>query len=59
MQKLPLLLSLSEAAELTGLSVKYISKLRRVGVIKTYQMLGGRHKYHRDDLLKHVGIKSN
>ena len=59
MQKLPLLLSLSEAAELTGLSVKYISKLRRVGVIKTYQMLGGRHKYHRDDLLKHVGIKSD
>jgi len=50
---------LSEAAELTGLTKKYIAKLRRVGVIKTYQMLGGRHKYHRDDLLNHVGIKSN
>lgn len=59
MKKLPLLLSLSEAAELTGLSTKYIAKLRRAEVIKTYRMLGGRHKYYRDDLLKHVGIKSN
>ena len=44
MKKLPLLLSLSEAAELTGLSTKYIAKLRRAEVIKTYRMLGGRHK---------------
>lgn len=55
--KVPLLLSLSQAATLTGLSRKYIQKLRRAGVIKTYETLGGKHKYLRDDLLSHVGIK--
>ena len=59
MGELPLLLSLSQAAELTGLARKYIQKLRRAGVIKVYVTLGGRHKYHRDDLLRHVGIKRN
>lgn len=59
MSKLPLLLSLSQAAEMTGLNRKYIQKLRRAGVIKVYVTLGGRHKYHRDDLLKHVGIERN
>lgn len=57
MGRLPLLLTLSQAAELTGLSRKYIQKLRRADVIKVYVTLGGRHKYHRDDLLRHVGIK--
>ena len=59
MGKLPLLLTLSQAAELTGLSRKYIQKLRRADVIKVYVTLGGRHKYHRDDLLRHVGIERN
>lgn len=53
----PLLLTLSEAAALTGLKRKYIQKLRRAGVITVYRTLGGRHRYHRDDLLRHVGIK--
>jgi len=56
MSRLPLLLTLSQAAELTGLSKKYIMKLRRMEVIKVYQTVGGRHKYYRDDLLRHVGI---
>jgi len=57
MAKLPLLLSLSQAAELTGLGRKYIQKLRRADVIQVYVTMGGKHKYHRDDLLRHVGIK--
>lgn len=56
MKKMPLLLTLSEAVELTGLGRKYIQKLRRAGVIKTYTTLGGKHKYNRKDLLRHVGI---
>tara|TARA_Y100000310_G_scaffold340861_1_gene438079 strand:+ start:1498 stop:1677 length:180 start_codon:yes stop_codon:yes gene_type:complete len=56
MSKLPILLTLTQAAELTGLTKKYIMKLRRADVIKVYTTLGGRHKYHREDLLRHVGI---
>jgi excisionase family DNA binding protein len=56
MTKLPLLLTLAQAAELTGLSRKYIQKLRLNGTIKVYRTLGGRHKYYRDDLLRHVGV---
>lgn len=56
MSKLPLLLTLSQAAEMTGLTKPYIMKLRRAKLIKVYKTLGGRHKYYRDDLLRHVGI---
>lgn len=56
MLKQPLLLSLAQAVELTGLDRQYIQKLRMAGLIKTYRTLGGKHKYHRKDLLRHVGI---
>jgi excisionase family DNA binding protein len=57
----PPLLSLSEAAELTGLSKEYLTKLRRNGVLKTYTLQGGdkgspRYKIFRDHLLKHTGL---
>jgi len=56
-EELPLLLSLKQATELTGLEERYIQKLRKAGLIKVYTTIGGRHKYHKEDLLKHVGIK--
>ena len=56
MNKLPILLTLTQAAEMTGLKKYYIGKLRKAGVIKVYTTLGGRHKYQREDLLRHVGI---
>ncbi len=60
----PPLLSLSEAAELTGLSKEYLTKLRRNGVLKTYRLQGGdkgspRYKIFRDHLLLHTGLQTN
>ena len=55
---LPPLLSLSQAVAMTGLSEDYIAKLRLAGAIRTYPMMGGtKHRYYRDELLKHVGLK--
>jgi len=54
----PPLMSLAQAVEATGLNRKYIQKLRRCGVVKVYEYQGGgRYRYHRDDLFKHVGLK--
>lgn len=53
----PPLLTRSQAAELTGVSGKYLDKLRKSGAVRVYTMLGGRqHRFYRDDLMKHLGL---
>lgn len=53
----PPLLTLSQAVLMTGLAAKYIQKIRRAGVIPVYKLHGGtQHRYHRDELLKHLGL---
>ena len=42
-----------------GLVLKVVFTATDADVIKVYVTLGGRHKYHRDDLLRHVGIERN
>ena len=42
---------------MTGLSVKYIKKLRKAGTIRSYQWRDGGHfRYYRDDLLRHLEL---
>ncbi len=52
----PPLLTVTQAAKMTGLSDKYIHKLRKAGVIKSYKLLGGTHRYYRDNLKEHFGL---
>tara|TARA_R100000808_G_C2141571_1_gene149386 strand:+ start:1289 stop:1486 length:198 start_codon:yes stop_codon:yes gene_type:complete len=54
----PPLLTVSQAADLTGVSKKYLDKLRKNGAVRVYTLLGGTtHRFYRDDLLKHLGLK--
>lgn len=58
MAELPPLLTRSQAAELTGVSGKYLDKLRKNGAVRVYTMVGGRqHRFYRDELFKHLGLK--
>ena len=53
----PPLLTLSQAVSMTGLSAKYIMKIRRAGVIPVYKLHGGtKSRYRRDELLKHLEL---
>ena len=56
-QGYPPLLTVSQASDLTGMTTKYLDKLRKSGAIRVYTMLGGHHRFYRDDLLKHLGLK--
>ena len=54
----PPLLTRAQAAELTGVSGKYLDKLRKNGAVRVYTMLGGRqHRFYRDNLMEHLGLK--
>jgi len=54
----PPLLTRAQAVELTGLGGKYLDKLRKTGAVRVYTLLGGRqHRFYRDDLMKHLGLK--
>lgn len=56
-QEYPPLMTRTQAAELTGMSKRYLDKLRNAGTLRVYKMLGGReHRYYRDDLLQHFGL---
>lgn len=58
MTEYPPLLTISQAARLTGMSQKYLGKLRANNVVRVYTMVGGRtHRFYRDDLLDHLGLK--
>jgi hypothetical protein len=39
---------------MTGLSARYFDRLRKDGVLNTYQTLGGQHRFRRDEILKHI-----
>lgn len=55
--EIPPLLTRAQAAELTGVSGKYLDKLRKNGAVRVYTMVGGRqHRFYRDELLKHLGL---
>jgi len=59
-QEYPPLLTRGQAAELTGMSKRYLDKLRNAGTLRVYKMLGGREqRYYRDDLAKHFGLGEN
>jgi excisionase family DNA binding protein len=59
-QEYPPLLTRGQAAELTGMSKRYLDKLRNAGTLRVYKMLGGReHRYYREDLEKHFGLGEN
>jgi len=54
----PPLLTRAQALELTGVSGKYLDKLRIAGVVRVYKLMGGQHhRYYRDELLEHFGLK--
>jgi len=58
-QGYPPLLNRQQASDLTGMSKKYLDKLRKNGAVRVYTMLGGYHRFYRDDLLEHLGLKED
>lgn len=59
-QGYPPLLTVSQASDLTGMSKKYLQKLRKNGAVRVYTLLGGTtHRFYRDDLVEHLGLKED
>lgn len=58
----PPLLSLSQAVGMLGVSKEYLTKIRKAGIVKVYEMKGGtddgrpKYKFYRDDLKTHFGL---
>jgi excisionase family DNA binding protein len=52
----PPLLTRQAAANMTGLSARYIDRLRKDGTLKTYVTKGGHHRFYRDELIYHVKL---
>ncbi len=50
----PPLLSRKAASQLTGLSVRYLDRLRKDGTLRTYVTKGGHHRFYRDELIQHI-----
>ena len=50
----PILLSRSLAERLTGINVRELDKLRKLGIIRCYTTLGGQHRFHKDSLLQYI-----
>ena len=48
---LPLLLTPSQAEDLTGLERKYLAKLAEAGKIKIYRTIGNQRRYYKSSLL--------
>ncbi len=48
---LPLLLTPSQAEELTGLERKYLAKLAENGKVKIYRTTGNQRRYYKSSLL--------
>lgn len=53
----PLLLTRKQASQMTGLDEKYFDRLRLEGGMRTYRTLGGLHRFYRDEILAHIGVK--
>ena len=54
----PILLSRSLAEQLTGIDVRELDKLRKLGIIRCYTTLGGQHRFHKDSLLQYIETQS-
>ena len=52
----PPLLSRKAASQLTGLSVRYLDRLRKDGTLRTYVTKGGHHRFYRDELIQHIKL---
>ena len=55
----PMLLSRSAAEELTGIDVRELDKLRKLGILRCYTTLGGQYRFHKTSLLTYIESKSN
>lgn len=55
----PMLLSRKAAEELTGIDVRELDKLRKLGSLRCYTTLGGQHRFHKTSLLNYIESKSN
>jgi hypothetical protein len=54
----PMLLSRGAAEELTGIDVRELDKLRKLGILRCYTTLGGQHRFHKTSLLTYIENKS-
>ena len=55
----PILLSRSVAEQLTGIDVRELDKLRKNGIIRCYNTLGGQYRFHKSSLLQYIESKSS
>ncbi len=55
----PPLLSRKAASQLTGLSVRYLDRLRKDGTLRTYKTKGGHHRFYRDELIEHINLNAS
>ena len=53
-QELPLLLTVSQAEDLTGLERKYLARLADKGKLKIYRTMGNQRRYYKSSLLAHL-----
>ena len=60
MKEYPPLLTKSQALELTGLQPHYLDRIRKMSLVKVYQLQGtasrGECRYYKQDLLKHLKL---
>ena len=55
----PPLLTRKAASTMTGLSARYIDRLRRDGTLKTYTTKGGHHRFYRDELISYLNLNEH
>ncbi len=56
----PPLLTRTAAAKMTGLSPRYMDRLRHAGAVRTYETIGGgKHLFYRDELLNYLKLLTN
>jgi len=54
----PMLLSRSLAERLTGIDVRELDKLRKMGSVRCYTTSGGQHRFHKTSLLQYIESNS-
>ena len=52
-RELPMLLTVKQAEDLTGLERKYLSKLADTGKLKVYRTLGNQRRYYKTSILNY------
>jgi excisionase family DNA binding protein len=53
-QDLPLLLTVRQAEDLTGLERKYLAKLADKGKLKIYRTMGNQRRYYKSSILSYL-----